>query len=225
MSARIGVTGLICCLIAADAGAQHVSVLTDTLGRFLLIAPRAGDYELRAIRLGYATTVVPSIAVLGSETVDVELSLAVAAIPLEPLRVVARGRTISRYLSDVGFYDREQNGVGSFLTRYEIEKRGGFQLSDVLRSVSGVRLVRADRTGRRWDVRLRNRRCSPSIYLDGTIVRASGTGRPTDMPMDDLVLSVDIDGIEIYHGPSESPAEFNRDANCGVIALWTRRRR
>ena len=247
-----GVTAVVCCLAASQAPAQHIrgrvtdastrapvaavrldlargdkvitTVLSDTLGTFLLTAPRGGEYELRAVRLGYATTVVPTVHLLGSETIDVELALAVAAIPLDPLRVVARSRTVSRYLTDVGFYERELQGVGSFITRYEIEKRGGSMFSDVLRTMSGVRLVRGDRTGRRWDVRLRNRRCSPSIFLDGAVVRASGPVRPSEMPIDDIVLMHDVEGVEVYHGPSETPSVFSRDSNCGVIAVWTRRR-
>lgn len=253
MTPAIGVTASLCIAFASGAAAQHIrgkvsdataqtpvaavkldlargseliaSTLSDSLGRFSLTVPRAGEYELRALRVGYATTIVPAVRILSSETLEVELALAVAAIPLDPLRIVARGRTVSRYLGEVGFYDREQRGVGSFLTRYEIERRGGTLLSDVLRNVSGVRLVRADRTGRRAEIRLRNRRCAPSVYLDGAVVRVSGPARPTDMALDDVVLSVDIDGIEVYHGPSETPAEFSRDANCGVVAIWTRRRR
>ena len=36
----------------------------------------------------------------------------------------------------------------------------------------------------------------------------------------------EIHGIEIYPGPATIPAEFasmKRDANCGLIMIWTRR--
>lgn len=201
------------------------SVLTDPMGQFMIVGPRAGRFRLRITRLGYQETLVPEIELMGGETVEAELRIAVAAIPLEPLRIVARGRTVSQYLERAGFYEREQHGVGSFLTRYEIEKRGGTTLSDALRHVPGVRMRRADRSGRRWEVQLRNTRCPPSIVLDGVIMRADGPVRLQDMPMDDLVSLGDIDGIEIYHGPSETPPAFNRGGTCGVIVLWTRRRR
>lgn len=201
------------------------TVLTDQSGGFMIVGPRPGRFRVRITRLGYQESIVPDIELLGGETVDAELSIAAAAIPLEPLRIVARGRTVSVYLERSGFYEREQHGVGSFLTRYEIEKRGGSSLSDALRHVSGVRLRRADRSGRRWEVQLRNTRCPPALVLDGAIVRTGGPMRPTDMPIDDLVSLNDIDGIEIYHGPSETPPAFNRGGNCGVIVLWTRRRR
>jgi hypothetical protein len=201
------------------------TVLSDRDGRFVLTGPRPGRFRVRITSLGYQEALVPQVDILGSETIDVEIQLAVAAVPLQPLRIVARGRTTSLYLERSGFYEREQHGVGSFLTRYEIEKRGGSLLTDALRHVPGVRLRRADRSGRRWDIQLRNLRCSPAIVLDGAVMRASGPWRPSDMPLDDLVGLGDIDGVEIYHGPSEVPPAFNRDASCGVIVLWTRRRR
>lgn len=204
---------------------SHGTVISDSLGRFALAAPRAGKYELRAARIGYTETLIPRLDLLGSETVEIEITMAVDAVPLAPLRVVARGRTPSSRLRTVGFYDREEHGVGTFLTRYEIEKKGGTLLSDVLRSVNGVRLMRADRTGRTWDVRLRNPRCPPSVYIDGAVVRTAGPARPAELPLDDLALAIDVDGIEIYNGPSETPPQFNREAQCGVIVLWTRVRR
>ena len=201
------------------------SVFTDKSGQFLLYGPRPGRFRVRITLIGYQESIVPNVELLGGETVEAEISLAVAAIPLEPMRIVGRGRTRSQYLERSGFYDREQVGVGSFLTRYEIEKRGGSLLTDALRYVPGVRLRRADRSGRRWDILLRNTRCPPAVVLDGAIVRMGGAPRPLDMPIDDLVLLDDIDGIEIYHGPSETPPAFNRGADCGVLVIWTRRRR
>lgn len=206
------------------AGKKTVATTTtDSAGRFILTAPRGGTYRLRATRLGYSETMVPKLEIQDSETLDIEVLMAINAVPLEPLRVIARARTPSRYLNAVGFYDREKQGLGSFLTRFDIEKRGGGPVSEVLRSTNGIRLIR-DRTGRRSDVRMRNVRCAPAIYLDGAMARVGGLPRGSDLPIDDLVVSMDIDGIEVYNGPSETPPEFNRDSPCGVIAIWTRRR-
>jgi hypothetical protein len=38
----------------------------------------------------------------------------------------------------------------------------------------------------------------------------------------------EIHGIEIYPGPASIPAEYasmRRDANCGLIMIWTRRQK
>lgn len=200
-------------------------VLADSGGHFEITTPNAGRFRLRASRIGYSETVTKPFDVFGGETVQLELRLAVSAVPLEPLRVTARGRTPSVYLEHSGFYQREQHGVGNFLTRYEIEKRGGSLLTDALRSLPGVRLRRVDRIGQQMDIHLRNMRCPPTVYLDGAIVRLGGPARPDNLPFDDLVLLSDIDGIEVYAGPGEVPAAFNRAAHCGVVVLWTRRRR
>jgi hypothetical protein len=209
-----------------DRGTNTLTyVLADSGGHFEISAPQAGRFRLRASRIGYSETVTKPFDVFGGETVQLELRVAVAAVPLEPLRVTARGRTPSTYLQHTGFYERELHGVGNFLTRYEIEKRGGSLLSDAMRSLPGVRLRRVDRIGQQMDIHLRNMRCPPTVYLDGAIVRLGGPSRPDVLALDDLVLLSDIDGIEVYAGPGEVPAAFNRSAHCGVVVLWTRRKR
>jgi hypothetical protein len=96
----------------------------------------------------------------------------------------------------------------------------------VLRRVPGVRLLRPD--GRRADAVLTRantgRRCMPAIFLDGIVSRAGGAPRITDVVIDDMVPATEIEGIEIYHGPSQAPAVFSRHAECGAIVVWTKRR-
>ena len=64
--------------------------------------------------------------------------------------------------------------------------------------------------------------------MDGFLINrreASVLGaRPMDYRIDDMVLPSSVEGIEIYRGLSTVPPEFlNPDAECGVIAIWTRR--
>lgn len=74
--------------------------------------------------------------------------------------------------------------------------------------LGGARLSRAP-VGERGPVD-----CPPQVYIDGI---------PWAGPIDEITLR-DIEGIEVYRGAAEVPAEFaGSNAGCGVIALWSRR--
>ena len=56
-------------------------------------------------------------------------------------------------------------------------------------------------------------RGGPSYYIDGRLVHSFASTTPIS----------DVQGIEVYRGAAEMPAEFTGDkAMCGVIAIWTR---
>jgi hypothetical protein len=57
--------------------------------------------------------------------------------------------------------------------------------------------------------------CVPQYWLDG--VRAEG------VEIDDFPPR-EIEGIEVYQGPSTTPAQFSQGSisKCGAIVLWTR---
>lgn len=48
----------------------------------------------------------------------------------------------SLLLERFGFYERQQRGIGSYITRQEIERRPRMLASDLLREIAGIRLVR-----------------------------------------------------------------------------------
>ena len=118
-----------------------------------------------------------------------------------------------------GFYERRERGVGYFLTRGEIEGHGSRDLSNLLRSVPGLRTTPSQFGQSRVTTRSSpsmGRSCKIRVYVDGMVYRAADdfVGIPT----------LDIEGIEVYRGRSELPAEFaDPDADCGVVAIWTRR--
>jgi hypothetical protein len=114
------------------------------------------------------------------------------------------------------FEERRSKGNGVFVSRAEIAARGASHVSDVLRNMRGVNVVRGrvrfvSQTGQRGTV------CQPDIWLDGT--RARG------MEVDDILAS-DVEAMELYSNFSLVPFEFSsRGANsvpCGSIVIWTR---
>jgi hypothetical protein len=205
--------------------------LSDQRGQFIVPISGAGSYQLRATLLGYRAFVSEEIAVAGDEDVHTELLLAVDAIPVEPLRVTARSQMESRYLSSMGFYDRQRSGVGHFLSRAQIEKRNAVVLSEVLSSVPGVKLLRADRGAQKRSEITFSRgmasmnQCMPAIFIDGALSRSGGNLRPNELPLDEWVNPRDIEGIELYHGAAATPAIYNLQAQCGVVVIWTKRRK
>ena len=108
-------------------------------------------------------------------------------------------------------------GEGHYITREEIESRNTSRLTDVVRNVPGIRIMRTrGGNGVRFvsaaSMRLN---CAPMIWLDGQ--RAPG------MELDEITAS-DIEGIELYSGPSQTPLRFsqNQQSTCGTIVIWTR---
>ncbi len=131
-----------------------------------------------------------------------------------------------------GFEERRlTNAGGRFITRAELAKHEEWPLSDLLRSVPGVRLARQpDNT-----VLLESTRsaiaalipgkdtlahCYYQVYLDGTVIFQPGRGLPPNI--DDFAPN-GIEAIEIYAGPASTPMRFGGiGAACGTIVLWTR---
>jgi outer membrane receptor for ferrienterochelin and colicin len=110
-------------------------------------------------------------------------------------------------------------GQGNYVTREDIEARHAARLSDALSSVPGINLVRHGVHGG-MAVRFMNssvirRDCVPQYWLDGV--------RADDVEIDDFSPS-DIEGIELYQGPSTTPLQFSQGATtkCGAVVIWTR---
>jgi hypothetical protein len=199
-----------------SVGGTGLAALADGAGRLRVggIPPGRHCVEVRA--LGYAPVKL-DIAFAAGATVEGEVALVAAPIALEGIEATAaRGRL---YLRGLGFYERQKRGLGTFIDRERLEKRQPFFLSDALRGIRGVRIVRTP-DGRHLAITSRgsgsilNANCAMPIYLDG--------GRA---PFDDLdTFPVrNIEAIEVYRGPAETPPRFSGAGSvCGAIVIWTR---
>jgi len=218
-------------LSVVDGKKTITKVVSDTLGHFDAQLPKNGAYKLIATRIGYRAFTSERVEVGTNELVKMEVFLAVNAIPLEPLRVTARSQLESEFLTSVGFYDRRKQGVGHFLSGSQIEKRNAVVLSEVLTTIPGVKLLRADRgVTKRSEITFGRgstsmRQCVPAVFIDGALARQGGQPRPNDLPLDDWVMPRDIEAVELYHGAAATPPMFNQQASCGVVAIWTKRRK
>lgn len=194
-------------------------------GTFSFNVPEEGRISLKAERIGYETVVTPSVRVDQFRSMGVELRMSPEAVPLAPLEVVAHvPRPTSSFHSD--FEHRRRRGFGRYISQEEIEERNPPFVTDILRSVPGVHIQSSGQgrnaivyTGRVADLR---GQCPAQIYVDGFHVNRAGG---STFRIDDIVRPLEVYGIEVYRGLSTVPPEFlSPQADCGVVAIWTRRR-
>jgi hypothetical protein len=208
-------------LVAGDKTLSIV-VRTDADGRFLLAAPVAGQYAVHTRRLGYVPLASAPIELAGDAELVVEVRLTRAAQLLDDtVRVTAAG---TRHPHMDGFEDRRRLGLGTFFTRADIEARGQPRLLDLLRTISWITIPSAasERLGN-----VRNglvRRCATVVFLDGVRLNRADDSPEYIRSLLESVNGNSLEGVELYRGRSDLPAEFGGpEVRCGVIAIWTRR--
>lgn len=190
-----------------DAEEESWTGTSDENGRLRTPLLPLGTYELAITLTGY-TVLEGSVHLDGPGAVDLRVQMVPVDFALEPVIVVAARRS---RLEEVGFYERLRFGDGHFITREELDEHAPTNVSEVLRSVPGVRVVPG--IARANQVLLRGN-CVPRVVLDGLLL--SGP-----VNVDNLLPTIDVAGIEVYHGAS-APILYTGETTCGVIMLWSR---
>jgi hypothetical protein len=199
---------------------------SDVQGRFAIdrITLRIVDLSLR--RLGYEVRSVRVSMINGEGD---SLRVVMRAEPLK-LPTVEIEQTEDTHPFFNEYEKRRQRGIGTFITKKDLEKLNTSYTSDAFRRLPGMRFVQAPGGG--MGVRFMSsigmtggsRRgapgggeCVPTIWMDGQA--APG------MEIDEIRMQ-DIHGIEIYRGASTVPVQFAKGGltQCGAIVVWTRRR-
>jgi len=212
------------------------AVQTDAQGRFRLRSAAAGEHR---VSLAHPAIGSRAVAVrLPGDAAELELRAgAGAALAASVQRVVqlaaigARAQARRAGLDAQGFYDRQKTGIGVFLTDERLQRVTGGQLSNVLRTVPGVRVSvtggpqrKAFAMGSRGTtgISIANA-CWMDVYLDGALVAGVDLGETGSMSLDDLPLA-QAEAVEVYRGASEIPSAYRGSTSaCGVILIWTRR--
>ena len=216
---------------------DHVAV-TDVEGGFWLpsVPLSWGSNLLEFRRLGYE----PKQAELWTSTEEGELNMKVELMPVAvrmPEVVVEGERTVYHFGRMGGFIRRSRAGLGHYITRQDIDKSQPLNVTELLRRVPRILLTPTSsgnmvRILRQTSVQ---GNCAPEIIVDGIRlnvvegqVMKSKDGEDLyqgrEILIDDLVGLDDVDGIEVYTGPSSTPAELSMvGTDCGVILIWTRR--
>ena len=183
-------------------------VTTDSAGRYRLPDVPPGTLILQVRKVGHAdATRIVEVEAGSTSTMDVALA---SASTLAEVVVTERPASPRRFDE---FEQRRKKGRGQYLGRGEIEKANAMNVPNLLRNMRGVRLECSGITCAVRMARSEGVDCPPEYWLDG---RPNNSFGPT-IPVSDL------EGVEVYTGPSEAPAEFlSGNAACGIIVLWTK---
>ncbi len=186
------------------------AVISDEGGHFLHSTLEPGSYVVQVHAVGYIPSAKAFDLTTGqSVTHEFQLTTVPPVLP----QVVVNGRTgsvVGRRFED--FDRRRASKRGQFLTRAEIEARSAVNLSDLLQTMRGIRTECAGFTCIIETARSTHG-CRPAFFVDGRMSTTFGPTTPVR----------DIEGIEVYLGPSEIPAEYlGPDSGCGAIGIWTK---
>jgi len=200
-------------LLRSD-GESLATTTSDSTGDFQLRAPLPGAFKLKINHIAYVAFVSRPIEIGRGETIEFEIRLGTMVIPLEPIIVTAH--STDRRLAE--FNERlERNAFGKFITREQIDAWPAFQVTDLFRTLAGVRVVPiAGSTRSLVTMRGTTGQCLPAIYLDGVRIEQS-----VDFPIDDLLAPEFLEGVEVYTSAAMAPVAYH-SANCGVVLFWSR---
>ncbi|MCH8143887.1 MAG: carboxypeptidase-like regulatory domain-containing protein [Gemmatimonadetes bacterium] len=197
-------------LASALVGINGTVVATsDEQGRFSINSVDQGQILLDIRRIGY-TPITAEVQVRDGPTGYLRFALPAAPFQLDAIVVEGKRATYYGFGRMRAFAERRRRGIGKTFTRSEIEAAHPFQLSDLMRRVSGARVT--SRFGRN---RVSFRNCgSPDIYIDGMLIRGQA--------LDDVMPIENVGAVEVYNSSASIPAEFLSLRACAVIVIWTR---
>ena len=210
--------------------------LTDAAGHFMLPLRNAGEYRIRAERTGYQATLTQAVDVGPRDTVEVDVRVSAEPLRVEALTVTARRQPPRRpSLDAAGFYRRERLGGGYFLHREDIERNANMNVAQIIDRLPGTRKIRSSRSSANGELIVFERssnsgsiiraqlgqaqHCPPQVYLDGIPMQYDANGLNGFLQPDAL------EAVEVYASTSQVPAEYNTNASCGVILLWSKKER
>ena len=183
---------------------------SDSRGRFQTESIPLGAYRLDVEVLPF-TPLAHTIVFSEEGVIDLRVEMVRVDYELEAVVVSARRQTV---LERSGFLERQERGVGHFVTRDDIEATAALRVSDLFRRIPGARVVRGSRGGMETARVLLRGGCTPRVVIDGMML--SGP-----VVIDDLVATPQVEAVEVYHG-SNVPVRFAGQSSCGVVMIWTR---
>lgn len=198
-------------------------------GRFQLNPLPPGEYRLAIRAIGFRS-LTTTMVVTGTDTVRVDVSLSQAAVRLPTLNAEApeAPSAVLRLLRE-----HRDRHLGRFLDRALLAQHEAASFPSVLRAVAGVAVIpvrgamhaATHRGVTSLDPRQLVPGLPPACYLavfrDGIRIWAPGmAGGPPDL---EKIRPHELQAVEIYRGPSETPLEYSGTGGvCGALVLWSR---
>jgi hypothetical protein len=196
--------------------------------RFSEVAP--GTWTLGVRRVGYGP-LDTKLTFATNRSVERQIFLSRVAL-LDSVRVVAAGPDL------IELDENRKLGLGSFVTRKELESQRDRRLSVILASKAGLQVVGGTNhawiAGGRGSVREgihypdklelamgAKPACYSQVYLNGSVVYK----RASDPLFDINSLDADgIEAIEFYPSLAVTPMRYlDPNMPCGVVVIWSRR--
>lgn len=209
-------------------GQPIVGARVDVLGTpGATLTREGGEFSLSGLPSGTQSVVVRQIGYAPEERA-IDLSTRAAARlevkmerPATVLSTVVVKADRDVGLEKVGFAQRKKSGGGYYMTSDDIEKRAPNLLTDVFRSVPGLRVVPSG-NGTDYTVESSRNVTGGCIryWVDGAMFEAVFPG-----DVDRIMPINEISAIEVYNGISV-PAQFQAAGNssCASVVIWTKTR-
>ena len=183
---------------------------TDSTGRFAFESLGAGQYIVRARRVGYGPTEW-TVDLSKSGHADVQLILGSRIAVLDTVFAID-GRPCEAQKYE-GFVCRRATTTGMFIDYADIDTMQVDYSADLLRDVGGfTTIVKPTRNG---PTRVASSRTCTIVLMNG--IPTSWSSIPEE--------PYNIIGIEIYKSPKDVPKEYARftwgKENCWLVAYWT----
>jgi hypothetical protein len=208
------------------AGTAIVGARVDVQGtRGMTLTGAGGEFRIDSLPSGTQTVVVRQIGFAPVEqTVELstrmaarsEITMSRAAQVLAEVRVEA---SADAGLEKVGFLQRKKAGFGYFVSGDDISKRAPNLLTDVFRTIPGIRVVPS---GNDYVVQSSRNAMGGCVkyFVDGAVWEAVFPG-----DVDRIVPPWEVGAIEVYNGTSV-PAQFQMagSSSCAAIVIWTKTR-
>jgi carboxypeptidase family protein/TonB-dependent receptor-like protein len=214
------------------------SVLSRADGSFALTVPVRGETVILVRRPGYSAQVLRVDLSTGAWRGRIVLVPGTQQLP--DVEVAVRYAKPIQYSGTTkfdGFFRRQKLGIGTFVTREQIEKLNAFHTIEILRGIPGV-YVSIGNPGDPSTADIRIPRCESldhklgkvTVWIDGQRLIEPGPYSPrglyskgsTDLAeMLERIAATGIEMVEVFRGPSQIPGEFHWDG-CAAIVIWTR---
>ncbi len=214
------------------------SVMSRADGSFSLVVPIRGETVILVRKPGYNAQAL---------RVDLSQGMWRGNIVLQPgsfrlpeVVVTAKNAKPAEYAGTSKFdefFQRKKLGLGTFISREQIEKSNAIHTIEIFRGIPGlyvnVGIVGAPETA---DIRIS--RCQGddhrvgkvTVWIDGQMLNEQG-GRPDSgqhgvgsfrlAEMLSRISARGIEMIEVYRGAGQIPGQFHWDG-CAAIVIWTR---
>ena len=211
---------------------SKLSTKTDEAGRFALQAPAGNKVALFRF-IGYRPVRMRVFLSKGDTATADAMLVREAAQQLDPIETTAN-MPRPRGIGVEAFEERRKLGFGQFFDSTALRRYENRRLTDLLRSVTGIKVLYYQEDPRSrpdmFEYRLISTRalgpggyCYMSILLDGAPLYRSGSrSTPIDFRREFTELGR-MHAIEVYRSAAEVPVEYGGSSEeCGLIVLWTR---